>query len=79
MPTLTKEIQKEARCVLASLSLFDYCKIRDSATFYDEDEAPYLKEICDAIQEFENDDKEVLIINKPPRQEKTRKTTNTNK
>ena len=70
MPILTKEIQKEARCVLASLSLFDYCKIRDSATFYDEEQAPYLKEICDAVQEFENDDNELLIINMPPRHRK---------
>lgn len=76
MPILTKEIQKEARCVLASLSLFDYCKIRDSATFYDEEEAPYLKEICDAIQEFENDDNELLIINMPPRHGKSRTATN---
>ena len=76
MPTLTKEIQKEASCVLASLSLFDYCKIRDSATFYDEEQAPYLKEICDAIQEFENDDNELLIINMPPRHGKSRTATN---
>ena len=38
--------------------------------FYDETEVPYLKEICDAIQEFENDDNEALIICMPPRHRK---------
>lgn len=67
MPILTKEIQTKARCQLASVSLFDYCKIVDSEDFYDEKIAPYLKEICDAIQEFENDDNEALIVCMPPR------------
>ena len=67
MPILTKEIQTKARCQLASVSLFDYCKIVDSEEFYDEKIAPYLKEICDAIQEFENDDNEALIVCMPPR------------
>lgn len=67
MPILTEAIQKKVKCVLASQSLFDYCKIVDSDKFYDEDTAPYLKEMCDAIQEFENDDNEALIINMPPR------------
>ena len=42
----------------------------DSEKLYDETEAPYLKEICDAIQEFENDDNEALIICMPPRHRK---------
>ena len=67
MPILTKEIQTKARCQLASVSLFDYCKIVDSEEFYDERIAPYLKEICDAIQEFEDDDNEALLICMPPR------------
>lgn len=67
---------QRARCELASISLFDYCKIVDSDTFYDEFEAPYLKEMCDAIQEFENDDNEALIINMPPRHGKTRTVNN---
>ena len=67
MLTLTAETQRRAKCELASISLFDYCKIVDSAEFYDEDKAPYLKEICDSIEEFENDDNEALIINMPPR------------
>lgn len=58
---------KLAEEVLAYESLFDYCRIVDSSKFYDEETAPYLKEVCDAIQEFENDDNEALIINMPPR------------
>lgn len=72
MPILTKETQTRARCELASISLFDYCKIVDSETFYNEEKAPYLKEICDSIQEFENDDNEALIITMPPRHRKNK-------
>ena len=53
--------------VLASKDLFSYCQIVDDEKFYDEEQAPYLKEICDGIQEFENDDNEALIICMPPR------------
>ncbi len=65
--TLTENQINKIKMVLASKSLFDYCKIVDSEDFYDEEKAPYLKEICDAIQEFENDDNEALIICMPPR------------
>lgn len=75
-PILTEATQRRAKCVLASVSLFDYCKIVDSDTFYDEKTAPYLKEICDGIQEFENDDNEALIITMPPRHGKTRTVNN---
>ena len=73
---VAQSIEMKAKCVLASLSLFDYCKIVDSDVFYDEEKAPYLKEMCDAIQEFENDDNEALIINMPPRHGKTRTVNN---
>ena len=65
--TLTENQINKLKMVLASKDLFSYCQIRDDKSFYDEEEAPYLKEICDAIQEFENDDNEALIINMPPR------------
>lgn len=67
---------KEMKEVLASKSLFDYCKIVDSNEFYNEEKAPYLKEVCDAIEEFENDDNEALIICMPPRHGKTRTVNN---
>jgi hypothetical protein len=64
---LTQTQQDKILSVAASINLFKYCQIVDSNKFYDEETAPYLKEICDAIQEFEDDDNEALIINMPPR------------
>ena len=58
---------ERAKCQLASIDLFEYCRIVDSADFYDEKEAPYLKEMCNAIEEFEDDDNEALLIHLPPR------------
>ena len=60
------------KMVLASKDLFSYCQIVDSAEFYDEEKAPYLKEICDSIQEFENDDNEALFVLMPPRHRKNK-------
>ena len=70
-----KQIEK-VKQVLASKDLFEYCRYVDSEEFYDENKAPYLKEICDAIQEFENDDNEALFIHMPPRHGKTRTINN---
>lgn len=65
--TLTENQINKLKMVLASKDLFSYCQIVDDEKFYNEEQAPYLKEICDGIQEFENDDNEALIINMPPR------------
>lgn len=74
--TLTKNQVNKLKMVLASKDLFSYCQIVDSEDFYNEETAPYLKEICDAIQEFENDDNEALIVCMPPRHGKTRTINN---
>lgn len=68
--TLSEKQINKLKMVLASKDWFSYCQIVDSEKFYDETEAPYLKEIYDAIQEFENDDNEALIICMPPRHRK---------
>ena len=65
--TITPELITKIRCELAAKDLFEYCRLVDSSVFYDEKNAPYLKEMCQAIQEFENDDNEALIICMPPR------------
>lgn len=70
-----KQINK-LKIVLASKDLFSYCQIVDSEDFYNEEDAPYLKEICDSIQEFENDDNEALFVLMPPRHGKTRTVNN---
>lgn len=74
--TLSEKQINKLKMVLASKDLFSYCQVVDSADFYDEDTAPYLKEVCDAIQEFEDDDNEALIICMPPRHGKTRTVNN---
>lgn len=76
MIELTKNQIDKLKMVVASKDLFEYCKYVDSEEFYNEETAPYLKEICDAIQEFENDDNEALIITMPPRHGKTRTVNN---
>ena len=40
---VTQSIEMKAKCVLASLSLFDYCKIVDSPDFYDEEKGFVIK------------------------------------
>ena len=76
LKTLNQNQINKLKMVLASKDLFSYCQIVDSDTFYNEENAPYLKEICDAIQEFENDDNEALIVCMPPRHGKTRTINN---
>ena len=68
--TLSEKQVNKLKMVLASKDLFSYCQIVDDENFYNEETAPYLKEICDGIQEFENDDNEALIICMPPRHRK---------
>ena len=70
--TLTEKQINKLKMVLASKDLFGYCQVVDSDEFYDSEKAPYLKEVCDAIQEFENDDNEALIICMPPRHRKNK-------
>lgn len=64
---LSMEQQNKILSVAASRNLFQYCQIVDSKEFYNKEDAPYLYRMCNAIQEFENDDNEALIINMPPR------------
>lgn len=62
---------KRAKCLLARENLWDYC-MANASDFYDQD---YLRELCSAIQDFENDDNELLVINLPPRFGKSRTAT----
>lgn len=63
----------KSRCELARRNLYDYCLTKNEKFYKDK---AYLKEICDAIQEFENDDNELLVINAPPRFGKSFTATN---
>lgn len=76
MIQLTETRINKLKTVVSSKDLFEYCKYVDSEEFYNEEDASYLKEICDGIQEFENDDTEALLILMPPRHGKTRTVNN---
>jgi len=64
-------IEKRAKIMLARKSFWGYC-MAIAPDFCDKD---YLKQICNAIQEFIFDENELLIINAPPRHGKTRTMT----
>lgn len=66
-------IKFKAKCELARRNFYDFC-IAKNERFYKGH--GYLQEICDAIQEFENDNNELLIINAPPRHGKSYTATN---
>ena len=63
-------LKQEARKELARRELWEYCKLK-APDFYKEDRL-YLKDLCYNLQEFVDDDNDVLIINKPPRHGKSR-------
>ena len=65
----TPDTTKQREYIKASLDLWEYCKLK-VPEIYRED-AKYLKEICRAIQDFEENDDELLVINAPPRHGKS--------
>ena len=68
-------IRKQAKCELARRSFYDYCKVR-APEFYKDDRA-YLKDICEQIQAFvEQDIERILLLDMPPRHGKSRTGTN---
>ena len=74
-PDRLEYIRKQAKCELARRSFWDYCKVR-APEFYKDDRA-YLRDICEQIQAFtEQDIERILILNMPPRHGKSRTGTN---
>lgn len=74
-PTKLDYIRKQAKCELARRSFYDYCKVR-APEFYKDDRA-YLKDICEQIQAFvEQDVERILLLDMPPRHGKSRTGTN---
>lgn len=49
---------------LARRSFWWYCKLK-APSFY-KDDRPYLKQLCDDMEQFCNSDYDVLIVNMPP-------------
>lgn len=63
-----KLISLGAKCELARRHFYDYCLLK-SPEFY---RHKYLRELCNALQEFIAGDDDVLIVNMPPRAGKSR-------
>ena len=61
--------ERELKLELARIDFYSYCKLKAPA-FYNN--APYLRELCDAMQDFLTDDNQLLVINMPPRFGKSR-------
>ncbi|MDI9934701.1 phage terminase large subunit [Rhodococcus sp. IEGM 1351] len=63
-------VRLEAKKELARRYLYDYCALRYPKHY--KDERPYLKEVCDQVQAFANqNEKRFLVINMPPRHYKS--------
>jgi len=74
-PSKLDYIRQQAKCELARRSFYDYCKVR-APEFYKDDRA-YLKDICEQIQAFvEQDIERILLLDMPPRHGKSRTGTN---
>ena len=68
--TRDEMIKLGAKLELARRHLYDFCKMM-YPSFY-KDERKYLKEFCEAVENFiRNEDKRFLIINAPPRHGKS--------
>ena len=68
--TRDEVIKLGAKIELARRHLYDFCKMM-YPSFY-KDERKYLKEFCEAVENFiRNEDKRFLIINAPPRHGKS--------
>lgn len=63
-----KLISLGAKCELARRHFYDYCLLK-SPEFYRHE---YLRNLCNALQEFIAGDDDVLIVNMPPRAGKSR-------
>lgn len=64
------ELVKEAKLELARRDFFYYTKVK-APDFY-KDDREYLITLCKALQEFLNDDNDILVMNIPPRHGKSR-------
>jgi len=68
--TFDEDKERQRQYYGAYYDLWEYCKLK-APDFYTED-VTYLWEMCRALQEFEKDENELLVINIPPRMGKTR-------
>lgn len=67
------DMYRNIKIGLARKNFFEFCKLL-APDFY-MDTRPFLKELCEEIQEFYFSDNDILIINAPPRHGKSRTVT----
>lgn len=70
MSDLQQQIQTRVRIKLAREWFFAYCNLQ-APDFY-KDDRNYLKVLCDALQDFQDSEKKVLLVDMPPRHGKSR-------
>lgn len=70
MGQIDPNIRLGAKLELARRDFYYYCKLKAS-DFYKEDRI-FLKELCEAMQDFYNSGDDALIVNMPPRHGKSR-------
>lgn len=63
-------IEERAKIALARKVFWNYCKLK-APDFYNENR-PFLKDMCNTLQNFIESDKRILVINLPPRHGKSR-------
>lgn len=68
-----KDIAYAAKLELARRNFYEFCKLMAS-DFY-RDDRPYIKKLCNELQEFFEGDDTVLVVNMPPRFGKSRTAT----
>ncbi len=68
------KIRQQLKCELARREFWEYCKLL-YPSFYKENRE-YLKELCNALENFYYNDDEYMIINAPPRHGKSFTATN---
>ena len=59
------EVRLQAQYELARRFFWNYCKLK-APDFYTDDR-PFLKDMCNKLQEFIESGKKMLVINLPPR------------
>lgn len=70
MNNIKDELKKQARLELARRDFFEYCKLT-APDFYKDDRA-FLKDMCNQLQEFYQNEEQILVVNLPPRHGKSR-------
>ena len=70
MKSIPETVRQRAKIALARRDFYEYCKLL-APDFY-RDDRPYIKKLCDDLQEFLDSENRILVLNAPPRHGKSR-------